>query len=204
MSPMIFKEEPPSPFVNRLKTVYFLTALSTYIGQSGQIQDAFTKGKSLTGGGISLSEYYGYNNVFRNIFVNPFSRAAKGWKVDDSGTVPNFTLHPLFGFGISSYLTASGASPKEALLISLADNFIFEYVVEGTYVAPSGLDLLTTSGGCFAGYLLTRYVFKKPFQKILKGTSYMKDKLNMTFDPIIEPGYIGKGMKFGSQVTFSH
>jgi hypothetical protein len=203
IEPLIFKEKKDSPFVNRLKTVYFLTSLSTGIGQSGQIQEAFTKGESLTGGGTSKGEYYGYANVVRNL-ANPFGRAIKGARVDDSGTVPNFTLHPLFGFGISSYMVTAGASNKEALLVTLADNFIFEYIVEGTYVAPSGLDLLTTSGGCFAGFLVSKYILHKPFKAILKVPAALKEKYNIEFDPIIEPGYIGRGMKIGSQVTIKH
>jgi hypothetical protein len=203
IEPLIFKEKEVSEKTNRLKTVYFLTSLSTGIGQSTQIEDSFTKGKTLTGGGKTLNHYYGYQNVVQNL-VNPFSRAVKGAQVDDSGNMVNFTLHPLFGIGVISYLTASGASAKEAFATTLADNFIFEYLIEGTYVAPSGIDLLTTSGGCVIGYFVSKYLFKKPFQKIIKKSAYLKNKYGIYFDPIIEPGQMGKGMRVGSQVTIKH
>ena len=203
IQPLIFKEKQVSPFANRVKTVYFLTALSTMIGQSGQIQDAFTKGKCLTGGGTSKSDQYGYNNVVRNL-MNPFGRAVKGAKVDDSGPIVNYIQHPLFGFGVASYLTASGASTPEVFLVSLADNFLFEFVAEGTYVAPSGIDFLSTTGGCVLGYFATKYIFKKPFSAFLNKTSMLKSKYHVTFYPIIEPGYAGNGMKIGSQITFKH
>lgn len=201
--PMIFKEKKDSPFVNRLKTVYFLTALSTCIGQSTQIQDAFTPGHHLTGGGTSLNDYYGYENIARNL-LNPFSRAVKGAKVDDSGPIVNYIQHPFFGFGIASYLGASGASAKETILVTLADNFLFEYVVEGTYVAPSGIDFLATSGGCIAGFLASKYILKKPFRAFIKKTSALKAKYHVNFDPIIAPGYAGKGMKVGTRFTIKH
>lgn len=203
MVPMGFEEQKIPPFINRAKTVYFLTSLSTMIGQSGQIQDAFTKGKGLTGGGTSKSDQYGYENIGRNL-LNPFSRAIKGAKVDDSGPTVNYAQHPLFGFGVASYLTASGASAKEVFLVTMLDNFLFEYVVEGTYVAPSGIDFLTTSGGCVAGYFATKYIFKKPFKAFLDKTAYLKEKCHMTFYPIIEPGQTGNGVRIGSQVTFKH
>ncbi|MGD9580280.1 MAG: DUF3943 domain-containing protein [Vampirovibrionia bacterium] len=203
IKPLIFQEKETSPFINRLKTVYFLTSLSTYIGQSTQIEDAFTKGAKLTGGGVSKGDQYGYNNVFRNI-MSPFQRCVKGAEADDSGPIVNYIQHPFFGFGISSYLTASGASAKEVFLVSLLDNFMFEFVAEGTYVAPSGIDFLTTSGGIVAGYFASKYIFKKPFQAFLKKTSYLKDKYNVEFDPIVAPGDTGKGVKIGSQITFKH
>ena len=203
MQPLIFQEKHDSPFLNRIKTVYFLTALSTGIGQSGQIEDAFTKGTKLTGGGTSKSNQYGYNNVARNL-LNPVSRAIKGARVDDSGPVVNYFQHPLFGFGIASYLTASGASPAEVFLVTMADNFIFEYVVEGTYVAPSGIDFLATTGGCILGYFATKYIFKKPFKKFVDTAGVLKAKYNVSFNPIIEPGYTGSGMRIGSQVTIKH
>ncbi|MEW5819854.1 MAG: DUF3943 domain-containing protein [Cyanobacteriota bacterium] len=203
IQPLVFKEKPISPFINRAKTVYFLTSLSTMIGQSGQIQDAFTKGERLTGGGKSKSDQYGYNNVARNL-MNPFSRALKGARVDDSGPIVNYIQHPMFGFGVASYLTASGASAKEVFLVSLADNFIFEYVAEGTYVAPSGIDFLATTGGCIVGYFATKYIFMKPFKAFLDKTSALKAKYNVSFYPIIEPGYSGNGMRVGSQFTIKH
>lgn len=203
IQPLIYKEKQTSPFVNRLKTVYFLTTLSTYIGQGTQIQAAFTEGASLTGGGVSKSDQYGYNNVFRNI-MNPFQRCIKGAEMDDSGPTVNYFQHPMFGFGISSYLTASGASAKEVFLVSMLDNFLFEFVAEGTYVAPSGIDFLTTSGGIVAGYFATKYIFKRPFQAFLKRTSALKAKYNVEFDPILAPGDTGKGVKIGSQITFKH
>lgn len=203
IQPLVFKEKETSPFLNRLKTVYFLTTLSTYIGQGTQVQAAFTKGASLTGGGVSKSDQYGYNNVFRNL-MNPFQRLVKGAEIDDSGPTVNYFQHPMFGFGVSSYLTASGASAKEVFLISMLDNFLFEFVAEGTYVAPSGIDFLTTSGGIVVGYFATKYIFKKPFSAFIKGAGVLKDKYHVEFDPILAPGDTGKGMKIGSQITFKH
>jgi hypothetical protein len=99
---------------------------------------------------------------------------------------------------------ASGASGKEALLVSIANNFIFEYIIEGTYAAPSGLDLLMTTAGCVTGYLATKYVLKKPFGLLVKTSGKIKEKLNMDFNMILQPGESGEGMKIGSQVIFNH
>lgn len=201
IAPLIFKEKTDSALINRMKTVYFLTSISTMMGQSRNIQDGFTKGKKLDGGGISKGEEYGYESVVRNLW-NPVGRAYKGAKVDNSGSFVNFFLHPFFGFGISSYLTTAGASAKEVFAVAEADNFLFEYVIEGTYVAPSGIDLLATTGGCVIGYFTSKYIFKKPFKAFVKTTTKIKKRFNVEFDPIIEPGYIGRGMKIGSQITF--
>lgn len=197
-----FEKQVDSPFMKRMKFLYFITAAISTGCEGTQIEDSFVPGKKLTLGAVPTNDYYGYNSVAQN-FYNP-TRIWKGAKLDaHDKPFYNYGMHPLYGFAVSSYTLAAGGSVKEALLSSLAVNLIFEYVIEGTYVAPSGIDVLTTAGGSIVGVLLTKYVLKKPFKVFVDKMAFIKEKTRTEFNPVIEPGIYGQGMRFGTKVIIT-
>jgi hypothetical protein len=114
--------------------------------------DRLTKAGTLLltfGGGVG-------NGVFKNLtsreeaienvkanFKNPIARIAEGWRYDQDSFRTNYVEHTALWFGYAAYLKSKGASNKEAFVVSQVANVLWEGVVEGSYVPPSGKDLLT-------------------------------------------------------------
>ncbi len=96
------------------------------------------------------------NGVFKNIesrqaakdnlvanLKNPIGRIKEGWSYDKDSFRTNFVEHPVIWFSYATYLKSKGASDKETLVVTQVANLLWEGAIEGTYVPPSGKDLVT-------------------------------------------------------------
>lgn len=90
----------------------------------------------------SLRGESSFRNVLRN-FVDPIGRARQGWAEDDDSFATNFVAHPLSWGIMGLYLKERGYSNGSALLFTQLHSIAWEYVIEGLYQKPSGLDLVT-------------------------------------------------------------
>lgn len=108
------------------------------------------------------------NNLTANA-KNPIGRFREGWTFDSDSFTTNFIIHPALWFSYATYLKSKGASDKEALIVTQAANLLWEGVMEGAYVPPSGKDLLTDLLSSVAGiYLYNKGPGKAIAEKFLK------------------------------------
>lgn len=81
-----------------------------------------------------------FANVLEN-FKHPIRRALDSR--DNDSFLTNYVAHPLTWGGIALYLKSEGYSDLGALALSQAHSVYWEYVIEGSYVLPSGRDMVT-------------------------------------------------------------
>lgn len=81
-----------------------------------------------------------FANVLEN-FKHPVRRALDSR--DDDSFLTNYVAHPLTWGGIALYLKSEGYSDIGALALTQAHSVYWEYVIEGSYVLPSGRDMVT-------------------------------------------------------------
>jgi len=129
---------------------------------------------------------------------NPIRSGKDGWKADDNPFLINYVGHPLEWFLLANYLKASGASDKEALVISQLVNVAWEFAVEGAYIPISPKDLVSDSVGALLGI----YCYNK-FLSNYSNATYNKladigEKYNLGFSPQFKYNPNTKGMMFGA------
>lgn len=170
-----------------------------------RIRDTYTMLWSF-GGGVG-------NGVFKNIqsrddaidkltanFKNPIGRSIQGWKEDNDSFRTNLVEHPVMWFTMATYLKTKGASDRETIVLTQIANYVWEHIIEGTYVTPSGKDLLVDYLSCKAALYfydkpLGRYVAKKINQVTSWGTKH-----NIVIEPTFGPGAYLQGSKAGTRI----
>lgn len=85
-------------------------------------------------------------NIVAN-FRSPIRRAIEGGRADHDLFTTNYVAHPLSWAVIGLYLRGRGYSRPGAFLFSQLHSMAWEYVVEGSYMKPSGKDLITNAVG---------------------------------------------------------
>jgi len=157
-------------------------------------------GMSVTGSiERSLRDREAFGNLKDN-FTNPVHKLKDGWKADDNAFLINYVGHPLEWFLIANYLKASGATDKEAIIISQLTNLTWEFVIEGSYVPPSPKDLATNTLGSLAGIYLYNVALKKPIDKTYGKLAAIGQKHGVDVLPDIKYNSNSRGMIIGALV----
>ena len=134
-------------------------------------------------------------------FQNPVKSLKKGWKSDDNEFLINYVGHPLEFFLLANYLKASGASDKEAFIISQITNFSWEYIVEGSYVSPSPKDLITDTIGSLVGIYVYNKFLSKHSNATFKKLNKLGEKYNMKLSPEVKYNPRTRGMIFAAKLN---
>lgn len=85
-------------------------------------------------------------NVVTN-FRHPIRRAIEGGRADHDLFTTNYLAHPLSWAAVGLYLRGRGYSRPGAFVFSQLHSVAWEYVVEGSYMKPSGKNLITNAVG---------------------------------------------------------
>lgn len=142
------------------------------------------------------------DNLMANL-KQPFKRIAYGWSYDNDSFRTNFIEHPVLWFGYATYLKSKGASDKEAFLVSQTANLLWEGVLEGTYVPPSGKDLLTDLISSVAGiYLYNKGPGKAIGQKVLQLEGWAA-KRNIKLKPAFSYNPYTRGGRAGTELILT-
>ena len=80
-------------------------------------------------------------------FRNPVRRAIAGAREDRDPFTTNYVAHPLSWALLGLYLRERGYARGTALLFTQVHSVTWEYVIEGSYMKPSGNDLLANLAG---------------------------------------------------------
>lgn len=157
--------------------------------------------------GRSIEKSIASDQVHRKMFSNiknPVGALREGWGHDDNEFLINYVGHPFEFMLLSSYLKASGASDKEAFLLSQLTNFTWEYVVEGSYVRVSPKDLLTDTAGALLGICLYKTALRKPIDKIYQKLSDVQERYGIEMGPQLNYNPDTRGVVIGVNFTISH
>lgn len=146
----------------------------------------------------SISERKADNRLANNL--NLPKSLKDGWRADDNMFIINYVGHPLEWFLLANYLKASGASNKEALLISQATSLTWEFVMEGNYVSPSPKDLASNALGSLAGIYLYNTVLNKPMNAAYIRLSSIGEKHGIDLQPQVRYNSQTRGMIVGALV----
>jgi hypothetical protein len=114
---------------------------------------------------------------------DPIGRVAYGWKYDDDSFKTNFIEHPVLWFSYATYLKSQGASDKETFITTQVANVLWEGVMEGTYVPPSGKDLVTDLVFSSLGI----YMYNKGPGKALANKFLQVEKWGANHDLALKP-----------------
>lgn len=160
-----------------------------------------TGGLSVTGS-IQRSMKNGQaDNRLADNFIKPMKSIRDGWKADDNEFLVNYVGHPFEFFMLGSYLKASGASDREAILISQITNLTWEYVAEGCYVPPSPKDLASDTIGSLLGiYLYNKGITKKPIDYTYGTLAYIGKKHDVDLIPNFRYNSQTRGMMIGATI----
>ncbi|MFH0702298.1 MAG: DUF3943 domain-containing protein [bacterium] len=140
------------------------------------------------------------DNRLSDNFTNPWKSAKQGWKADDNEWTINYVGHPLEWFILANYLKASGATNKEAIIISQLTSLTWEFVIEGNYVAPSPKDLVTNTLGSLAGVYLYNVILNKPSNATYTKLSSISKKHGIDILPQVKYNTESRGMMFGALI----
>ena len=146
----------------------------------------------------SISEGRADNRLGSNLNIPKSLK--DGWRADDNMFIVNYVGHPLEWFLLANYLKASGASNKEALIISQATSLTWEFVMEGNYVPPSPKDLVTNALGSLAGIYLYNTVLNKPMNATYIRLSSISQKHGIDLQPQVKYNSQSRGMVVGALV----
>lgn len=112
-----------------------------------------------------------FGNVLRN-FASPIRRAREGWAEDDGSFATNFVAHPLSWGMMGLYLKERGYSNASALLFTQVHSIAWEYVVEGLYQKPSGLDMVTNLTSASTAIFVLHAVAERAARREEKGVHH--------------------------------
>lgn len=134
------------------------------------------------------------DNIIEN-FKDPYNKAKEGARIDDDSFILNYVAHPLSYTGMGLYLKERGYSDWSALTFTQVHNIIWEYVIEGSFVPPSGKDLITnlTSSGIsiFVMDRLSRYGEKHIDKRWYYHILYWLNPFNPINDKFFKKGFSG-------------
>ncbi len=126
---------------------------------------------------------------------DPVGRVKYGWSYDSDSFRTNYVIHPVLWFSYATYLKGKGASDKEALIVTQVANLLWEGVMEGAYVPPSGIDLVTDLVSSIAGiYLFNKGPGKVMAEKVIKAEEWFAKKGFR-----IRPTFSGNPFNFGGR-----
>ncbi|MBI4482768.1 MAG: DUF3943 domain-containing protein [Acidobacteria bacterium] len=101
-----------------------------------------------------------WGHVGRNI-SHPIQQVRLGTRRDTDPFAINFVAHPLSYAGMGLYLKERGYRDWNAFLFTQAHSYVWEFMIEGSGVPPSGKDLLSnlaaSSVAIFALDRISRY-----------------------------------------------
>lgn len=80
-------------------------------------------------------------------FRRPIRRAIEGGRDDQDPFTTNYVAHPISWGMLGLYLKERGYSNASALVFTQAHSVVWEYVIEGAYMKPSGKDLIANVVG---------------------------------------------------------
>jgi hypothetical protein len=80
-------------------------------------------------------------------FRRPIRRAIEGAREDNDLVTTNYVAHPVSWGMLALYLKERGYSNASALAFTQAHSVLWEYVIEGAYMKPSGKDLIANVVG---------------------------------------------------------
>jgi hypothetical protein len=171
------------PAIKRAKEAFFWTLL-------------FANGtnRNITNGPTAV------DNVVKNI-KQPFQAVAKGTKLDNNSFLINYVAHPVDWFLMGTYLKARGASDKEALITSQLMNLYWEFVAEGTYIAPSGKDLVTDLVSSVAGIYAYKAGVTKPLTPFLNKIEHYGQHYGLQLKPQIAYNPYSRGVRVASVIV---
>lgn len=161
-------------------------------------------------GGVTASHSLAYGPVRRPLFgeasvgrvlhnlVDPLRRARQGWAEDDDPFSTNFIAHPVSWGAMGLYLKERGYSNGSALLFTQIHSLAWEYVIEGLYQKPSGLDLLTNFASASTAIFVFHAVAERAGEREAKGIHHRALAALNPLRPlrgVLRPGADGGGVR---------
>ncbi|MEI7474222.1 MAG: DUF3943 domain-containing protein [bacterium] len=141
------------------------------------------------------------DNIFFGNIKNPAKGLIDGWKADDNAFWINYIGHPGEFFLLANYLKTTGASDKETLLFAEMTNFLWEYVCEGVYVAPSPKDLIDDTLGALAGIYFYNKVGNRFFPQGVSKLRKFGYNQKIEFHPSVKYNRRTNGVAIGARIT---
>lgn len=141
------------------------------------------------------------DNLMANL-KDPLGRIAYGWSYDSDSFNTNFVKHPVLWYSYATYLKGKGASDMQTMVITQIANLLWEGVMEGAYVPPSGVDLLTDFLSCAAGvYLYNKGPGKRWANVMLKAEKWFADH-HVKLIPVFAYNPYSRGLQAESRLLF--